>query len=293
MLHLSEPSSATAISRLQDRQEAQLAADAAASKFKRAPFWSEASDVVSHSTYKPLPGVAVAASNSAKSEMVDRLLATLEQVQPAAPPSRDIIASLKGAIPYLPFRPPLTAHNTPNPHPHYNQVAVSFSTPVPGKYYELLDACTALDTQALGALSRSDFERALSSSALGLHVHEVGWLQNSTRMLFFFLLPHSQPLFFQVKSWMQMIKNDNIDYDQVALRFASPVPPRVKNSVTIAALKHKFALLPAAARSLDEHFDGFLSEGSMTKALTKAGVVIQLADIRFVFLCNSARLSAV
>ncbi len=83
-----------------------------------------------------------------------------------------------------------------------------------------------------------------------------------------------------------MIKNDNIDYDQVALRFASPVPPRVKNSVTIAALKQKFSLLPAAARSLDVNFDGFLSEGGMTKALTKAGVIIQLADIRFVRMCK-------
>ena len=90
---------------------------------------------------------------------------------------------------------------------------------------------------------------------------------------------------------MQMIKNDNIDYDQVALRFACPVPPRAKNIVTIAALKQKFTLIPAAAQSLDEHYDGFLSEGGMTKALTKAGVVIQLADIRFVSLCNCARLS--
>jgi hypothetical protein len=30
-----------------------------------------------------------------------------------------------------------------------------------------------LDTHSLGALSRADFERALSSSALGLQPHEV------------------------------------------------------------------------------------------------------------------------
>jgi len=91
---------------------------------------------------------------------------------------------------------------------------------------------------------------------------------------------------------MQMIKNENIDYDQVALRFASPVTPRVKNSVTVSALKHKFSLLPAAARTLDDKFDGFLSEVGMTKALTKAGVVIQLAHIRFVSGCLESISSA-
>jgi hypothetical protein len=96
VLHLAEPSSATVISRLQDRREAQLAADAAAAKFKHAPFWSEPSDVVSHSTYNAPPGGSVVSSNSSKSEAVDRLLATLEQVQPAPPPSRPIVSSLKG-----------------------------------------------------------------------------------------------------------------------------------------------------------------------------------------------------
>ncbi len=61
-MHLSEPSSATAISRLQDRQEAQLAADAAAAKHKLPPFWSNPSDSVSHSTYNPPPGGAAAGS---------------------------------------------------------------------------------------------------------------------------------------------------------------------------------------------------------------------------------------
>ncbi len=154
MLHLSEPSSATVISRLQDRHESQLAADAAASQHKLPPFWSKPDDVVSHSTYKPLAGGGVAVgSNSQKSEAVDRLLATLEQVQPAAPPSRALVATLKG------------------------------------KYYELLEACSALDTQAMGALSRADFERALSSSTLALQPHEV-WQPAKLRpraLLFFFL----------------------------------------------------------------------------------------------------------
>jgi hypothetical protein len=114
MLHLSEPSSATVISRLQDRQESQIAADAAATKFKHPPFWKEPSDVVSHSTYKAPPGGAVAATNSSKSDAVDRLLATLEQVQPAPPPSRDIIASLKGLAPF-PFLSSKSTHRTPCP----------------------------------------------------------------------------------------------------------------------------------------------------------------------------------
>jgi len=83
---------------------------------------------------------------------------------------------------------------------------------------------------------------------------------------------------------MRMIKNENIDYDQVALRFASPVPPRPKCSITIAALKQKFSLLPAAAHSLDENGDGFLSEGEVAKVMTKAGIIMQLADIRCVSL---------
>ncbi len=77
-----------------------------------------------------------------------------------------------------------------------------------------------------------------------------------------------------------MIKNENIDYDQVALRFASPVPPRPKCSVTIAALKQKFSLLPAAAQSLDENGDGFLTEGEVAKIMAKSGIIMQLADIR-------------
>ncbi len=138
MLHLAEPSSATVISRLQDRQESQSAADAAASKHRLPPFWSKPDDVVSHSTYNPLAGGGVAAgSSSHKSEAVDRFLATLEQVQPSAPPSRALVATLKG------------------------------------KYYELLEACSALDTHAMGALSRADFELALSSSTLALQPHEV------------------------------------------------------------------------------------------------------------------------
>ncbi len=138
MLHLSEPQSSTVISRLQDRQESQLAAEAAASQHKLPPFWSKPDDVVSHSTYKPVAGGSVAVgSNSQKSEAVDRFLATLEQVQPSAPPSRALVATLKG------------------------------------KYYELLEACSGLDTQAMGALSRADFERALSSSTLALQPHEV------------------------------------------------------------------------------------------------------------------------
>jgi hypothetical protein len=98
VLHLSEPSSATVISRLQDRQEAQLAADAAAAQHKLPPFWAQPSDVVSHSTYKPpvAAGGAVVGSSSQKSEAVDRFLATLEQAQPAAPPSRALVATLKG-----------------------------------------------------------------------------------------------------------------------------------------------------------------------------------------------------
>jgi hypothetical protein len=160
VLHLSEPSSATVISRLQDRHEAQLAADAAAAKFKHAPFWSEPSDVVSHSTYNPPLG-GVVSSNSSKSEAVDRLLATLEQVQPAPPPSRPIVASLKGLG--------LVYHS----HiPHTARHAASL-TQSPGKYYELIDACSELDTRALGALSRADFQRALSSSSLGLQPSEV------------------------------------------------------------------------------------------------------------------------
>ena len=161
VLHLSEPSSATVISRLQDRHEAQLAADAAAAKFKHAPFWSEPSDVVSHSTYNPPLGGGVVSSNSSKSEAVDRLLATLEQVQPAPPPSRPIVASLKGLS--------LVYHS---PIPHTARHAASL-TQSPGKYYELIDACSELDTRALGALSRADFQRALSSSSLGLQPNEV------------------------------------------------------------------------------------------------------------------------
>jgi len=42
-----------------------------------------------------------------------------------------------------------------------------------GKYYELVKACSDLDTQALGAVSRADFERALSSPTLRLQPHEV------------------------------------------------------------------------------------------------------------------------
>jgi hypothetical protein len=95
-MHLSEPSSATVISRLQDRQEAQLAADAAAAKHKLPPFWSNPSDSVSHSTYNPPPGGAAAGSFSHNSEKVDQLLAKLEEVQPAAPPSRALVATLKG-----------------------------------------------------------------------------------------------------------------------------------------------------------------------------------------------------
>jgi hypothetical protein len=84
---------------------------------------------------------------------------------------------------------------------------------------------------------------------------------------------------------MRMIKNEKIDYDQVALRFSAPVPPRPKCSVTVAALKRKFSSLPAAAASLDENGDGFLSEGEVAKAMTKAGIIMQLADIRCVNIC--------
>jgi Ca2+-binding EF-hand superfamily protein len=82
---------------------------------------------------------------------------------------------------------------------------------------------------------------------------------------------------------MSLIKNDNIDYDQVALRFAAPVPPRTKSSVTVAALKQKFSSLPAIAQTLDENGDGFLSEGEIAKAMSKAGIIMQLADIRYIF----------
>lgn len=80
-----------------------------------------------------------------------------------------------------------------------------------------------------------------------------------------------------------MIKNDNIDYDQVALRFAAPVPPRTKSSVTVAALKQKFSSLPAIAQTLDANGDGFLSEGEIAKAMSKAGIIMQLADIRYIY----------
>ncbi len=81
---------------------------------------------------------------------------------------------------------------------------------------------------------------------------------------------------------MSLIKNDNIDYDQVALRFAAPVPPRTKSSITVAALKHKFSMLPAIAQTLDANGDGFLSEGEIAKAMSKAGIIMQLADIRYI-----------
>jgi hypothetical protein len=266
VLHLSEPSSATVISRLQDRQEAQLAADAAAAQHKLPPFWAQPSDVVSHSTYKPVAaGGAVVGSSSQKSEAVDRFLATLEQVQPAAPPSRALVATLKGLALLISWSQP----QAPNAAP---------LTPVPGKYYELLDACSALDAQALGALSRADFERALLSSTLALQPHEVRRLAKQHPNASF----SSSHIFLQVQGWMRMIKNENIDYDQVALRFASPVSPRPKCSITIAALKQKFSLLPAAAHSLDENGDGFLSEGEVAKVMTKAGIIMQLADIRCV-----------
>ena len=72
----------------------------------------------------------------------------------------------------------------------------------PGKYYELLEACAALDAQALGALARADFERALSSPALGLQRNEVTSLPTSIRTLFFVsslwtIIPKPLPLYAQ------------------------------------------------------------------------------------------------
>jgi hypothetical protein len=57
-------------------------------------------------------------------------------------------------------------------------------TPSPGKYYELIDACSELDTRALGALSRADFQRALSSSSLGLQPSEVCLMPKSILAIF-------------------------------------------------------------------------------------------------------------
>jgi hypothetical protein len=120
VLHLSEPSSATVIRRLNEKQEAQLAADAAMSQQKLPPFWSEPGEVISHSAYKPPPGADAAGGNSHKSEAVDRLLATLEQAQHAAPPSRALVATLKGLAPFIPLRNP--ASSDLQPHAFSRQV---------------------------------------------------------------------------------------------------------------------------------------------------------------------------
>ncbi len=153
-MHLSEPSSATVISRLRDRQEAQLAADTAAAKHKLPPFWSNPSDSISHSTHN-----AAAGGLSHNSEKVDQLLAKLEEVQPAAPPSRALVSTLKGC--FLFTSKSFLLNTTSLTHSYL------------GKYYELVSACSELDTQALGALSRANFERALSSPTLRLQPHEV------------------------------------------------------------------------------------------------------------------------